>query len=183
MKFPTIETTLKNGKTVTIREARIEDAAELIEVVKKYIDESEFIPYTKGEFDPSLEEEKKWIQSFIDNDNSLLLVAEHDGSIIGNINFTGLQQKIMYHATHLGMGMLSEWTGQGVGSLLLGNAIQWAKNNSPIEMIYLEVYANNDAGLALYRKYGFEVSGKRQGLFKVSNTTYIDELIMTLKIK
>lgn len=182
MKFTTIEATLKNGETIVIREAQISDAAELITVVKEYIEESEFIPYTKGEFNPTLEEEEKWIQSFLDNKNSLLLVAIHQGRIIGNIDFSGLQQKIMYHTARLGMGMLSAWKNLGVGSLLLSNAIEWAKSNSPLEIIYLEVYANNEGGLALYRKYGFIESGKRKEFFKVDDKTYIDEIIMTLKI-
>ena len=183
MKFTAINTTLKNGETIVIREAQIKDAAELITVVKKYIEESEFIPYAEGEFNPTLEEEEKWIQSFLDNENSLILVATHQGNIIGNINFGGLQQKIMYHTARLGMGMLSEWKGVGVGSALLDNALQWAKSHSPLEIIYLEVYANNKAGLALYKKYGFEESGKRKGIFKVDDKTYIDEIIMIQKIK
>ncbi|MBF0576175.1 GNAT family N-acetyltransferase [Dysgonomonas sp. GY617] len=183
MKFTTIESVLKNGETIVIREAQISDAPELITVVKEYIEESEFIPYIKGEFNPTLEEEEKWIQSFIDNKNSLLLVATHQGRIIGNIDFSGLQQKIMYHTARLGMGMLSSWQGYGIGSLLLENAIKWAKNNSPLEIIYLEAYANNEAGLALYKKYGFVESGKRPEIFKVDDKTYIDEIIMTLRIK
>lgn len=183
MKFTTIEATLKNGETIEIREAQISDALELARVVKRYIEESEFIPYVKGEFDPTIEEEEKWIQSYLDNKNSLLLLAVHQGNIIGNINFTGLQQQIMYHTARLGMGMLANWQGIGVGSALLSNALQWAKKNSPLEIIYLEVYANNNAGLVLYRKNGFEESGKRKEIFKVDDKIYIDEIIMTQKIK
>lgn len=183
MKFTTIKSVLKNGETIVIREAQINDAQEMVTVVKEYIEESEFIPYIKGEFDPTIDEEKKWIQSFLDNENSLLLVATHHGQIIGNIDLTGLQQKIMYHVARLGMGMLSGWQGCGVGSLLLENAIKYAKSNSPLEIIYLEAYANNQAGLALYKKYGFVESGKRPEIFKVDDKTYIDEIIMTLRIK
>lgn len=183
MKFTTIETTLKNGETIMIREAQISDAPELVSVVKEYIEESEFIPYIKGEFDPSIEEEKKWIQSFLDNKNRLLLVAIHQGCIIGNIDLSGLPQKIMYHTARLGMGMLSAWKNLGVGSLLLSNAIEWAKNDSPLRIIYLEVYANNSAGLALYKKYGFTEAGKRKEFFKIDDKTYIDEIMMTLRIK
>lgn len=183
MKFTTTETTLKNGEIIVIREAQVSDAQELIGVVKAYIEESEFIPYTKDEFNPTLEEEEKWIQSFLNQENSLLLVAIHQGRIIGNANFSGLQQKIMYHTARLGMGMLSAWRNLGVGSLLLSNAIQWAKSNSPLEILYLEVYANNEGGLALYKKYGFIESGKRKEIFKVDDKTYIDEIIMTSRIK
>lgn len=182
MKFTTIEATLKNGETIVVREAQISDALELMAVAKEYIEESEFIPYTKGEFNPTLEEEEKWIQSFLDNKNSLLLVAIHQERIIGNIDISGLQQKIMHHTAQLGIGMLSAWKNLGVGSLLLNSAIQWAKNNSPLEIIHLEVYANNESGLALYKKYGFIESGKRKEFFKVDDKTYIDEIIMTLKL-
>ncbi len=183
MKFTPIEAILKNGETITIREAQVSDAAEFIVTAKEYIEESEFIPCVKGEFAPTIEEEEKWIQSFLDQENSILLVAVYKGQIIGNIDISGLQRKIMYHTARLGMGMLSEWRNLGVGSALLSNAIEWARSNSPLEIIYLEAYANNNAGLALYKKYGFAESGKRKDIFKTDDTTYIDEIIMTLEIR
>lgn len=183
MKFTAIETILKNGETIVVRETLVSDAQELVAVVKTYIEESEFIPYCVGEFNPTLEEEENRIQSFLDRENSISLVAIHNEHIIGNIDVIGLHQKVMCHTARLGMGVLSDWQGVGVGSALLNNALQWARKKTPLEIIYLEVYANNKGGLALYKKYGFEESGQRKDIFKVDDTTYIDEVIMQQKIK
>lgn len=63
MKFKYLNILLKSGKSITIREASVDDAQELVSTVKEYIEDSEYIPYTKGEFNPTVEFEKEWIQT------------------------------------------------------------------------------------------------------------------------
>ena len=152
--FPT-QVTLKNGSIVTIRLATIGDAPELIDTVSRYIADSPYIPMLPSEFHPTVEEEEAWIRSFLDKANSLLLVAEHDGRIVGNIDLTGSPRAIMAHTAMVGMGMLKEWRGLGLGAALLKAAIQWATDNPILEILWLQVYTANAAGMALYRGHGF----------------------------
>lgn len=182
-RFTTIDKLLKNGKTITIREAQVRDAKEMVAVVKEYVEESEFIPYSKGEFNLTIEEEEKWIKSFTDNENSLLLVATHNNRIIGNISINGAQREMMKHTACIGIGMLASWRAQGVGSALFASAKQWASENPAIEILWLETYTTNTSGLALYEKFGFTEIGRHPNFIKLSPTEYVDNLIMTLRIK
>ncbi|WP_165020464.1 GNAT family N-acetyltransferase [Dysgonomonas sp. ZJ279] len=182
MKFEPIHIELKNGKTVTIREASVSDAEELIVTIREYVEESEFIPYIEGEFNPTIEDEKNWIQSFINQENSLLLLALCDNSIIGNISLNGSQRAMMKHTAGIGIGLLSEWRNQGVGSALFEAMISWAKI-SELELLWLETYNTNKIGLATYKKYGFEEVGKQKDFIKIASGVYADNVIMTLKIK
>lgn len=174
--------TLKNQKTVTIRPAGLEDAAQLLNCIKNYIPESDYIPKLENEIKLSLEQEKDWIQFFISNKNALLLVAEFNNEIIGNIDLTGSQRKIMQHTAVIGMGMLKEWRNTGLGTALLKAAITWAKENPILELLWLQVYTQNTAALNLYLKMGFEENGIIKNFFK-KNNNYFDNLTMSLRVK
>ena len=183
MKLEPLNILLKDGKSVTIREASVDDAQELISVVKEYIEDSEYIPYTKGEFNPTIEFEKEWIQTLNDQKNSLLLLAIHDGKIIGNISVNGSQRNMAAHTACIGIGLLREWRNKGVGSILFNSVIEWAKKNSQLEILWLETYATNKEGMTLYKKYGFEQDGIQKNFIKLSDNEYADNLMMSLKLK
>ncbi|MBP3824546.1 MAG: GNAT family N-acetyltransferase, partial [Butyrivibrio sp.] len=48
------------------------------------------------------------------------------------------------------------------------------------EQMELGTYADNEKGLALYRKMGFQEMGKNLRAFKLKDGTYIDEINMVL---
>lgn len=173
---------LKNGKLVVIRQAEINDAEQLLQCIKIYIPQSDFIPKLEQEIKLTLQQEKDWINSFLINDNSLLLVAEYENQIIGNIDLTGSQRKIMEHTAVIGMGMFKDWRNSGLGTELLFATIDWAKQNQILELIWLQVYTENKLGLHLYRKMGFEENGIIKNYFKRDNQ-YFDNLTMSMVVK
>ncbi|MCC7405812.1 MAG: GNAT family N-acetyltransferase [Bdellovibrionales bacterium] len=62
------------------------------------------------------------------------------------------------HRGGLGMGILPEFRGQGIGSQLLQKVIEHAKTFG-LEKIELNVYTSNVSAVALYKKFGFEQEG------------------------
>ena len=174
--------TLKNQKQVLIRQAETKDAEELLHCVKTYISQSQFIPKHDYEIKLTVEQEMDWINSFLKNDNSILLVAEYENQLIGNIDVTGSQRKRMMHTGMIGMGMLEEWRNSGLGTLLMENAIAWAQQNTLLELLWLQVYTANHAALHLYKKMGFIDNGTIQNYFK-HETDYFDVMTMSLEVK
>lgn len=183
MKFPPIKATLKNGKIVEIREANPDDAEELRNVIKEYVEESDFIPYAKGEFNVTVEEEKQWIQSFINIANGLLLIVIIEGKIVGNLSLNIDNRAMLKHRAEIGIGMLREFRGLGIGNILFDKTIDWAKNHSTLEFLSLETHATNKSGIALYEKFGFKTVGTLSHSIKLSQGKYTDTLIMTLDTK
>lgn len=173
---------LKNGKEVVIRPCKLSDVEKLRGIISTYINDSAYIPKFQDELNWQVKDTKEWIESFRSKENSLLLVAEYNNELIGNIDLTGHTRKAMQHTCVIGMGMLLEWRNTGLGTALLEHAIHWAKRNSIVELLWLQVYTENKAGIGLYRKMGFIENGILRHFFK-HKEKYFDQLTMSKSVK
>lgn len=176
------EIKLKNGARITLRPAIPDDAAGLIHTIRSYVADSDYLLLTPEEFQPDIEQERAWIRSFQTSSNSLLLLAFNGDDLIGNIDLTGSPRHKLRHTAVVGMGMLREWRGQGLGTTLLQQAITWARHNPQLEQLWLQVYHNNEAGLALYRKCGFTEQGRQPAFIKLGDGSYADNVLMGLSV-
>jgi putative acetyltransferase len=57
------------------------------------------------------------------------------------------------------MGVHEGWQGQGVGSALIAGAVDLADNWYNLRRVEIEVFADNEPAIRLYRRHGFEVEG------------------------
>ncbi|WLG93074.1 GNAT family N-acetyltransferase [Pseudomonas cucumis] len=94
-----------------------------------------------------------------DNERVVQLVALHQGTIIGNIGLEQFSRIRRSHAGSLGMGVAVAWQGKGVGSKLLAAVLDVADNWMNLQRVELSVYADNEAAIGLYQKFGFETEG------------------------
>ncbi|WPN55597.1 GNAT family N-acetyltransferase [Pseudomonas sp. P9_31] len=94
-----------------------------------------------------------------DNERAVQLVALHQGSVIGNIGLEQFSRIRRSHAGSLGMGVATAWQGKGVGSQLLATVLDIADNWMNLQRVELSVYADNEAAIGLYQKFGFETEG------------------------
>lgn len=109
--------------------------------------------------------------------NSYSLVAEIDGQIVGQIGMDVCTSPRRKHVSNIGMGVLETHQGKGIGSKLLEAMLHLATNWLAVKRIELEVYTDNLAGQALYRKHGFELEGTaRQYAFR--DGEYVDVHLM-----
>ena len=77
---------------------------------------------------------------------------------------------------------LAEYRNGGLGTALMGAIIKWARANPILELIWLQVYAQNHAAVSLYHKMGFVNHGIIPGFFKHQNQ-YYDNLTMSMRVK
>jgi len=167
----------KLGNEFLIREAKLSDSKKLIECVKSYL-KSNFIPITKEEYNEFAIDNEKWMSKLINDKNNLLLVAEFDSKIIGNIDLTMSKHKMLSHTGLIGMGVVPVWQNQGVGTKLIENVIDWGIRNPEIEILWLQVFGNNLKGISLYKKMGFIINGNQKGFIKNQKGEYIDNVFM-----
>jgi RimJ/RimL family protein N-acetyltransferase len=170
--------TLSDGSKLKIREADINDAKKLLTTAKINIEEQEFIMTSINEFKITVDQEKEWIKSYKDNPTSLLLLAELDNQIVGNLDFKCKPQLKQSHVGEFGIGVLKEYRNKGIGGFLIKELIDWAKKKDNIKKLTLQVFANNDRAIYLYKKHGFQEEGRLISSIKLDNGEYIDNLLM-----
>lgn len=111
----------------------------------------------------------------VDDERAVKLVALHQGTVIGSIGLEQFTRVRRSHAGSFGMGVSAAWQGKGVGSKLLATALDIADNWMNLQRVELSVYADNEAAISLYRKFGFET----EGLFRdyaVRDGRFVDTL-------
>jgi RimJ/RimL family protein N-acetyltransferase len=84
------------------------------------------------------------------------LVAEVAGEVVGQIHVDATPHGF----GEIGMAVAREWRGRGVGSALMAAAIDWARAEG-LHKLCLSVFAQNEAAIGLYRKFGFVEEGRR----------------------
>jgi putative acetyltransferase len=107
-----------------------------------------------------------------------LLVACVEGEVVGNLGLeTSPNRPRMRHAGSLGMAVHDDWQGRGVGTALMGKALDLADNWLNLSRLELTVYTDNAAGIALYEKFGFEREGTHRR-YAFRNGEYVDAYSM-----
>ena len=182
MKFKITTLSSKSEKTITIREAEIKDAQAILDLKRGYIKNTITLPLTLDDYPNNLKKEIELIKEYKNSENSIFLVVEYDNILVGNIDLTGSKRSKTAHTAMLGMGINENWRNQGVGKILIQSAIEWAKNESKLKIIWLEVYSSNAIGFNLYKKMGFLISGTIKDFFK-EKSGYIDKVQMYKQIK
>ncbi|AZZ37034.1 hypothetical protein CIK05_09595 [Bdellovibrio sp. qaytius] len=177
---PTIHKAAKNGVEVIIASAKVNDAAELLEVARRIMNESKHLLTQGDEFKFTVEMQEKRIRDFTEHPDGLLLLAKVGGKIVGMTDFKVSSRRRVAHQGLLGLSFLPEFVGLGLGRLLMNELISWARLNPRVETLRLEVHATNTPAVALYEKLGFTIEGRQVRCIKHDDGTYDDALSMAL---
>ena len=163
-----------------IREAQPDDAAPLLAYIRRLLAEPDTnIPLLPSEFNLTVEEEQQLLADFAAAENSISLIAEVDGQIVGEINCKGGKRQATRHSALLGISVDQAWRNQGIGNALMAQAINWARGTGIVTRLELQVYARNSRAIWLYEKFGFQVEGRRRRVI-YQNGEYLDDLVMAL---
>ncbi|MBC7644359.1 MAG: GNAT family N-acetyltransferase [Thermoleophilia bacterium] len=95
--------------------------------------------------------------------NNHFLGAELDGKIVGNagLHLTDGRPRGR-HVAGLGMSVSTAYQGLGIGTALMSALVELADDWLQIRRIELSVNTDNEAGIALYTKHGFEIEGTQR---------------------
>lgn len=135
---------------------------------KKYLAQIEAHP---------LESIEAFIQDSVKND-SVQFVALDGERVVGWADIFPAWASAVSHCGNLGMGVLPEYRGRGVGCQLLEASIAkaWKKGITRIE---LEVRADNERAIRLYEKFGFVHEARKRQAMRFDGV-YYDTIQMSL---
>ena len=167
-------------KAIEIREARAEDAKALLTYLRRIGGESDNLTFDNQGLPFTEEEESRFLESVHRDPKSIQLIALRNGSIIADGSISGFQRR-MRHRADLGISVVREEWNHGIGSMLMERLIDFSRN-SGIELINLEVRADNDSAIHLYEKYGFRSIGTSPAYFKIGDR-YFDFELMVLDLR
>lgn len=112
------------------------------------------------------------------NDDTYDLVAIAGDNVAGMVSVhTFPNRPRRRHVGAIDIVVHAEWQGKGVGKALMCAGLELADNWLNLTRLELEVYADNEAGVRLYERFGFEIEGTlRQHAFR--DGRYVDSYVM-----
>lgn len=155
----------------SIREAHIAGYRVALDTVAR---ERKYLTFLEA---PPLEASRRFVRRNIADGYPHFVALEGD-RIIGWCDVIPDDRSATRHCGLLGMGLLSEWRGRGVGRRLIERTLEAARA-FPLTRIELAVRADNEGAIALYRRVGFEVEGRRRRALLVDGV-YYDDMVMAL---
>jgi putative acetyltransferase len=161
--------------TIAIRRARPDDAAAIARMMAEPAVYPGLMqmPYASEEAHRT-----RLIESLAPGKLDLSLVAERAGEIVGSAGLHPVGPAVRRrHAMTLGISVVTEAQGQGVGSALMQAMCDYADRWMGVLRIELTVYADNARAIALYRKFGFATEGCHRG-YALRDGHYADALAM-----
>ncbi len=174
MKFEPIHIKDKLGRVVVLRSAEVSDAVDLVDYLKITTGETPYLIREPEEVTITLEQEKSFIESKINAERELMLVAAIDGKHIGNCSLMSIAPYKRYaHRCEVAIALYQEYCGYGIGKAMLQAVLDVAKNVG-YEQAELEVISDNKNAIEMYRGLGFEKYGSFPRSMKYSDGTYAD---------
>jgi len=151
-----------------VRDATFEDCDAIGAGMKAVVDEGRWLATESATADELAE---RFRQVILEGDP--LLVLEEDGGIVGSL---GLHSTDARGVLALGMWVLAAHRGRGGGRMLMEAAL--AARPEDVHKLELEVWPDNEAAIALYRKLGFEEEGLRRDHYRRRDGSLRSSLIM-----
>jgi RimJ/RimL family protein N-acetyltransferase len=166
---------LRDGGTVLLRRATPADAEAHIANTHAIASEGRYL--MTETFARPVEEIRTQFRE-ANPQQALWLVAEVGGRVVGGANFARGRWKKNAHAAELGVALLPEARGRGIGEALMREGIAWAREVG-VRKLKLGVFASNERAIALYRRLGFSEEARLREEAMVDGRP-TDELLMVL---
>lgn len=159
---------------VTVRQISQDDIESLHSSMDRVARERKYLGFTRV---APIEETRKSLVEDMQR-GVIRLIAIDESKVVGWCHIRPDRWEGFTHAGWLGMGVLKEYRGQGIGSALLYQSLGEARNRG-LERVELSVFASNLTAIRLYEKFKFEVEGRKKKARKLDGR-YEDIIVMAL---
>lgn len=142
-------------EVVDVRPAEVTDAAQLLALLAQLGRESNTFTVDDGIEELSETDEAEQIERISGTTTNVIFVAVLGDRLIGvstvqaSTDFSAAQGEV-------GVAVLKEFWGMGLGTALVEEILDWARNYSSLERLVLTVQLRNTRATKLYQHLGFE---------------------------
>ena len=157
-----------------IREAEVEDAAELVSFLNRVSVETDFTSLDRDGILMTDTEMELFLDKQAHSENQITLLALLNDEIAGIVNITADQRKRVRHIGDLFIVIGKKYWNNGLGSLLLEEVVEWAQASGILRRLQLTVQTRNQAAVHLYQKNGFVIEGRQDRGAYIEEGKFID---------
>ena len=174
--------TLKDGRECCLRNGTEQDGAALLDIFTLTHTQTDYLLSYPDENTGTAEAEGQFLKAKTESVNEIELLAEIGGKVVGSagIECVGAKEKVRHRAA-FGIGLDKAYWGLGIGRALTRACIECARN-AGYAQLELEVVAENQAALALYRSEGFTEYGRNPRGFRSRLTGWQELVLMRLEL-
>ena len=177
MKIEPRTFTLPNGEVLTVRSLCAEDAEALSAFRYATYSETYFMARYPEE-GAGLEAVRNGLAGSESSALNFEVGTFVGKKLAGEFGVAQVRPHLKYrHRAGMGISVLKDYWGCGLGSYLMQLAIDQTRTNG-FEQLELGVFSDNTRAIHLYEKFGFERYGIQPRAFKLKDGTYRDEIIM-----
>ena len=173
---------LAGGVELLVRNAVASDVRALRETMQRTHAQTDYLLSYPDEQSVDDEQEARSLVETERSDNEVELVAVVDGKIVGSagVAAVGGRRKVV-HRARFGISVLEEYWGMGIGRMLTDASIECARQ-AGYTQLELEVVADNERALSLYRRAGFEAYGRNPRGYHSTSVGYQELVYMRLEL-
>lgn len=173
---------LKGGLELLVRNAVASDARALRDIMQRTHAETDYLLSYPDEQSVDDEQEACSLVETERSGNEVELVAVLDGRIVGSAGITavGSRRKVV-HRARFGISVLKDYWGMGIGRVFMDACIDCARR-AGYTQLELEVVADNERALSLYRRAGFEEYGRNPRGYRSASSGYQELVHMRLEL-
>ena len=175
--------TLKDGRSCLLRNGVANDGQAVLEVFNRTHEETDFLLTYSDENSFTVSQEGDFLQRQTNSANAIEIIAVVDGVVAGTagIDALGMRDKIRHRAV-FGIALAKEFWGLGIGKHLMEACIECAREAGYLQL-ELEVVAENERAVEMYKRAGFIEYGRNPKAFRLRTGAYQELIDMRLELQ
>lgn len=165
-----------------IREAVPNDGENILSVLKIIGSETPFLIIDEKGLEMSTEAMRENLAKLYASTNNVLFVALVNGEVVAVASVKASSKSRMEHIGEMGISILKDYWGFGLGSLMMEEIILWAKESQVIRRLELTVQDRNRRAIHVYEKFGFKTEAIMPRGAKTDEGEFLDVHLMSRMI-
>lgn len=159
------------------------DAGGIVALHQRVVEEGAFFISEPDELRESVEGKVLQIQDCARSGRAVWYVARRRNRVVGMAHASAASRRRNRHVARIELMVDQDDRGRGIGGALLDAVILWAERHPVVHKLSLQVFAHNDAAIALYQGRGFREEGRRVREYLFPDGTWRDDLLMARWVK